>query len=268
MARGTRFRIVGLALSAALAVRPGFAQADADELAQKLSNPVAALISVPLQYNVDFALGAEDGVRQTLNIQPVVPAAISGDWNLITRVILPVVAQDDVFGPSGSQFGLGDTTPTFFFSPKEATAGGLLWGVGPVFLLPTATDDLLGSGKWGAGPSLLALVQRGNLTYGALANHIWSVAGDDDRGDLSNTFLQPFLARGIAGGWTLTGNFEASYNWESSAWTVPFNFVVSKVTKIGARPVSFAGGARYYVETPGEGPDWGLRAVVTLLFPR
>ena len=109
--------------------------------------------------------------------------------------------------------------------------------------------------------------QLKRFPVGALVNHIWSVAGDDDRDDVDNTFLQPFLAKGIAGGWTLTGNFEASYNWEAEKWTVPFNFVVSKVTRMGSRPISFAGGARYYFETPGEGPDWGLRAVVTLLFP-
>src|SRR4249919_4133936 len=142
---------------------------DADELAKKLSNPVASLISVPLQYNADFNLGSEDGTKQTLNIQPVIPTSISEDWNLITRVIAPVVYQDDVFGNSGSQFGLGDITPTFFFSPKAPTAGGWIWAVGPVFLLPAATDDLLGAEKWGIGPSALVLKQtKAGWTYGAL----------------------------------------------------------------------------------------------------
>jgi hypothetical protein len=159
----------------------GYAQENADVLAKQLSNPVASLISVPLQYNVDFDVGSEDGTKQTLNIQPVIPASLSDDWNLITRVIVPVVDQDDVFGDSGHQFGFGDTTPTFFFSPKKSTAGGWILGFGPVFLLPTATDDLLGADKWGIGPSALALKQtETGWTYGALVNHIWSVAGDDD----------------------------------------------------------------------------------------
>ena len=176
------------------------AQENADVLAKQLSNPVASLISVPLQYNVDFDIGSEDGTKQTLNIQPVIPASFSADWNLITRVIVPVIDQDDVFGDSGHQFGLGDTTPTFFFSPKKPTAGGWILGAGPVFLLPTATDELLGTDKWGIGPSALALKQTPTgWTYGALVNHIWSVAGDEDRADISSTFLQPFLAKAVSG---------------------------------------------------------------------
>ena len=240
----------------------------ADDLAKKLSNPVASMISVPLQYNVDFNLGSEDGTKQTLNIQPVIPASLNEHWNLITRVIMPVVAQDDVFGNSGSQFGLGDTTPTFFFSPRQPTAGGLILAAGPVFLLPTATDDLLGTEKWGAGPSVLALKQTATgWTYGVLANHIWSIAGDEDRNEISSTFLQPFLAKQFPGGRTLTINSESTYDWYGESWNVPMNLMYSKVTRIGNHTMSFAGGARYYFDTPGDGPDWGLRFVVTLLFP-
>lgn len=241
----------------------------ADELAKKLSNPVASLVSVPFQYNFDSPYGSEEGFKNTLNIQPVVPTSISDDWNLITRVIVPVVYQDDVFGDSGSQFGLGDTTPSLFFSPKKPTAGGLIWGVGPVFLLPTATDDLLGGEKWGIGPSVVLLKQTpAGLTYGVLANHIWSVAGDDDRADISNTFLQPFVAKALGQGRTLTFNTESSYNWENSQWTVPLNLSYSRVLHWNKQLVSVAGGVRGYVETPDGGPDWGLRVTVSLLYPK
>ena len=156
------------------------AQDSADELAKKLSNPVAALISVPLQFNGDFNYGSEDGTRVNLNIQPVIPTSISEDWNVITRVIIPITSQNDLVGDSGHQFGLGDTTPSFFFSPKAPTASGWIWGVGPVFLLPTATNDLLGSGKYGLGPTAVVLKQTASgWTYGALVNQIWSVAGDE-----------------------------------------------------------------------------------------
>ncbi|WAC63640.1 transporter [Pseudoxanthomonas sp. SL93] len=255
-------------VAVAAACLPAHAQDSADELAKQLSNPVASLISVPLQYNADFNIGSEDGTKQLLNVQPVIPTSLSDDWNLITRVIVPVVHQDDVFGNSGSQFGLGDTTPTLFFSPKAPTSGGWIWGVGPVFLLPTATDDVLGAEKWGVGPSALALKQTpGGWTVGVLANHIWSVAGEDARADVSATFLQPFLARQLSGGRTLSFNLESSYDWKGDAWNVPVNIGYSKVTKWGGQMLSLAGGVRYYLETPGDGPDWGVRFTLTLLYP-
>lgn len=252
----------------AVLAAPLAAQESADVLAKQLANPVAALISVPLQLNADFGLGEDDGVRTVLNVQPVVPASLTADWNLITRVILPVVQQEDVI-PGTDQFGLGDATPSFFFSPKAPGPGGLIWGIGPVFLLPTATDERLGTEKWGAGPTALALVQTpGGITYGALVNHIESFAGDEGRADVSNTFIQPFLARQFAGGRTLTLNSESTYDWKHEQWTVPVNLVYSKVTRIGGQMLSFAGGARAYVEGPDGGPEWGLRFVVTLLFPK
>lgn len=226
------------------------------------------MISVPLQYNVDFNLGSEDGTKQVLNVQPVIPASLNDEWNLITRVILPVISQNDVFGNSGDQFGIGDTTPSFFFSPKQPTANGWILAAGPVFLLPTATDDLLGTEKWGAGPTVLGLKQTADgWTCGVLANHIWSVAGDDDRSEISSTFIQPFLARQFPGARTLTVNFESTYDWYAETWNAPLNVVYSKVVHWGGHTLSYAGGVRYYFDTPGDGPDWGLRFVVTLLFP-
>ncbi|MBZ4039116.1 transporter [Lysobacter sp. 13A] len=240
---------------------------DADALAKQLSNPVASLVSVPFQFNADYGYDG-GGERYLLNIQPVIPMSIGPDWNLITRVIVPVVHQDDVFGPSGTQTGLGDITPTLFFSPKQPTAGGLVWGVGPVFLLPTATDDLLGADQWAAGPSAVMLKQTGSWTVGLLANHLWSLAGDDDRSDISTTFLQPFLTRSFPGGRTLTFNLESSYNWKTDDATVPLNITYSKVTQWGGQLVSVAGGGRVYVEAPDGGPEWGLRLQLTLLYPK
>jgi hypothetical protein len=241
------------------------AGSDADELAKALSNPVAALISVPFQYNYDQTFG-QDGYRHNLNLQPVVPISISERWNLISRTILPITYQNDVI-PGTDQAGIGDITQSFFFSPKEPTQGGLIWGVGPALLLPTGTDDL-GADTWGMGPTLVVLKQDGPWTYGALANHIVDVGGGHDRVDISNTFLQPFVSRGLGGGVTVTANLESTYDWKHSQWTVPTNLMMTKVTRLGGQMISVGGGVRVYAESPAGGPDWGVRFVVTLLYPR
>jgi Putative MetA-pathway of phenol degradation len=272
-----RPRIGALVLGTAAAFGPplAFAQealgraADADAMAKQLSNPVAALISLPFQLNYDQGYGpGGNGERYTLNIQPVAPFSIGADWNVISRTILPVIGQDDALAGT-SQSGLGDTTQSLFFSPKEPTASGWIWGIGPAFLLPTASEDELGTGQWAIGPTAVVLKQTDDgWTYGALTNYLVSFAGDDDRADVNSLFLQPFLAKAIGKGRTVTVNFESSYDFKGDAWNAPVNLMYSKVAKAGNQLVSFAGGARYYVETPEGGPDWGLRFVVTLLYPK
>ena len=243
--------------------------ANADALAKQLSNPVAALISVPLQLNYDEGHGATgDGERWLLNVQPVIPIDLNEDWNLISRTIVPLIDQRDVVNTE-SQSGLGDIAQSVFFSPKKPTASGWIWGAGPVFLLPTATDDLLGGEKWGIGPTAVALKQtETGWTYGALVNHIWSVVGEDDRADISATFLQPFVSKGLGQGRTASANLESTYDWKTKQWNVPLNLQYAQITKFGSQLVSLQAGARAYLDTPPGGPDWGLRFTVTFLFPR
>ena len=238
-----------------------------DDLAQKLANPVADLISVPIQSNIDFGVGPGDGTIWRTNIQPVIPFGISEDWNLISRTILPVIEQEGL-APAGDALdasGLGDTVQSFFFSPKESSP---IWGVGPVLLIPSATDDLLGGEKWGIGPTAVILKQEGPWTYGALANHLWDFAGDDNRGAVNATFLQPFVSYITPTKTTFSLNTETTYDWRNDQWIVPVNFVVSQLFKIGDQPVQAFVGARYYVETPTGGPEWGLRLGMTFLFPK
>jgi hypothetical protein len=243
---------------------------DADALAKQLSNPIASLTSVPLQLNYDDGLGPfDDGYKVYLNVQPVVPVSIGEHWNLISRTILPVVYQEDVFPGASSQFGLGDAVQSLFFSPKALTKGGWTWGLGPVFLIPTATDDLLGGETWGGGPTGVALRQTATgWTYGVLFNHIWSFAGDTNRADVNATFLQPFVAKGLGQGRTISVAFESTYDWDREQWTLPLNAGYSKVGRIGKQLVSYQGGVRYYLDAPEGGPRWGLRLTFTLLYPR
>lgn len=238
------------------------------DLAKQLSNPVSNLISVPFQLNYDENYGPDDsGSRWLLNIQPVIPISLNSSTNLISRTIVPLTWTDDIGGSDES--GMGDIVQSFFFSPKEPTSSGLIWGVGPVFLLPTATDPSLGSEKWAAGVTGVALKQSGPWTYGALGNHLWSFAGDDDRADINATFLQPFISYTTPKATTFSLNTESTYDWESERWSVPVNAVVSQMVSVGDRPVSIFAGVRYWADSPENGPEgMGFRVGATLLFPK
>ena len=237
----------------------------ADELAKQTQNPVASLISVPLQGNWDFGLGDRDAVGTLLNIQPVMPFGISKSTNVILRVIMPLTSQP---GSTDARInGMGDIVTTVFFSPVKS--GRIIWGAGPVFLLPSATSDSLGSEKFGIGPSIVALTQPGPWTVGILFNQIWSVSGANDRADVNSTFLQPVANYNLGSGLSVGVSMEATGNWEADqAWTAPLLFNVSKVTLLGKRPVSFALAAGPTIASPDGGPSWRFRLAATFLFPR
>jgi len=264
--------LLAAALVAALAFTATTARAEESEeaLAKATQNPIAALISLPLQYNYDRNIGPQEtGHKSYLNIQPVIPFSLSENWNLISRTILPVISQQDVVAGAGTQSGIGDITQSLFFSPKKPTAGGLIWGVGPVFLLPTASKDQLGGEKWGLGPTVVLLKQESGWTYGMLANQIWSVAGTANRADISSTFLQPFLSYTTKSFTTYGLNTESTYNWEAKNWSVPLNLTVTQLLKVGQQRLTLQGGVRYWADSPDSGAHgWGARVTVTFLFPK
>jgi hypothetical protein len=242
--------------------------ADSDDaLAKATLNPVAALISVPIQNNWDFGIGPADARRYTLNVQPVIPFTLNSELNLISRTIIPYIHAEAPVKNGDDKSGLGDIVQSFFISPKNPI-GGWIMGAGPVFLFPSASDDALGSRKWGAGPTAVLLKQDSGFTYGLLFNHLWSFAGESERADVSATFLQPFLSYTTKSFTTFGLNTESTYDWQNSQWTVPINLSVTQLLKIGGQPLTLQLGYRYYAEKPKDGPDWGLRFVVTFLFPK
>lgn len=247
-------------------------QAKAAALAKATLNPIASLISLPIQNNFDWGGGPnDDGFQYKLTVQPVIPISLNENWNVISRTIVPYIYQERrlpeaLFGQS--QSGLADTTQSLFFSPVKPTKSGWIWGAGPVLQIPTATDDSLGEEKWGAGPTAVVLKQQGQWTFSALVNHIWSFAGEDDRSDVSRSFVQPSVSYTTKTFTSFGANTESSYDWERSQWTVPVNVFVQQLLKVGNQPITLQLGGRYYAEGPSEAPDWGLRFQISFLFPK
>ena len=248
--------------------RPARAEETAD-LAKAAQNPVADMISLPFQNNTNFGVGPDDDVQNILNIQPVIPIKLNMDWNLITRTIAPLIYQPQTAPGTSSEFGLGDINETVFLSPSKP--GKLIWGVGPIFSLPTATDDVLGTGKWSAGPSAVALTIQGPWVIGGLVNNLWSFAGDSDREDVNQFLFQYFINYNMAEGWYLTSAPVITANWEAESgneWTVPFGGGLGKIFRIGKQAMNAQLQAFYNVEAPDGGADWSLRFQLQFLFPK
>lgn len=265
MARLLAVSTAVLALVAVSAAQP----ASEEDLAKETQNPVSDLISVPFESNFNFGVGPNDDLQYILYVQPVVPFRLSKDWNLITRTIIPLIDQPELGPGVGDVFGLGDIQLSQFLSP--AKSGALIWGIGPIFQFPTATDDALGSDKWSAGPTAAALTIRGPWVAGALVNHLWSFAGDDDRADVNQTLIQPIVNYNLPGGWFLSSVPYITANWEKDGddrWTVPIGIGVGKVHRFGTQPVSLQLTPYYNVVRPDAAAEWTLRFRINLLFPK
>jgi hypothetical protein len=243
----------------------------ATEALQKATqNPVADLISVPLQNNSNFGIGQYDRTQNVLNIQPVIPSHLTADWNLITRVIQPIVLQPYADSNSGGDYGFGDMNPSLFLSP--AHPGSIIWGAGPSLVFPTATTHSLGQGKWSIGPSFVALAQPGPWTIGALVNNIWSFAGDSGRASVNQMLLQYFVNYNLQKGWYITVQPIITANWVApkakDVWTVPFGGGIGRIMKVGAQPINLSAQVYGNAAYPTGGSPWGVRLQIAFLFPQ
>ena len=273
--QGSVFCLLLILLAPPAVVADDAPAADGEDLRAKTQNPIGAMISLPFKSSWDF--GAPNGTAYFLNIQPVIPQTV-GNWNLIHRVILPIVSVEGFIAgkpeipvgqPGDGATGLGDINYSTYLSPAEP--GKWIWGVGPSIMLKTATDDQLGSGKWSAGPTAIVLTQPKPWTLGLLGRQLWSFAGDDARPDVNQILLEPFVNYNLAGGWYLITDMVITANWDAPSgnqWTVPVGGGVGKIFSIGKQAMNTRIEAYNNVEKPEGGPDWVLSWTLQFLFPR
>jgi len=248
------------------------AAANSDALRKAAQNPVASLISVPIQDNFNTAIEPGYRTQSVLNIQPVIPLKASENWNLIIRWITPIIYQPipaSPGAPEGGVSGLGDMQPTFLLSPSKPHK--LIWGAGPIIQIPTATSQYTGQGKLAVGPNVVALTMPGHFVLGVLVNNIWSIAGSGSRTDVNQMLLQYFVNYNMKKGWYLTSQPIVTANWNAasdSVWTVPFGGGVGRIMKLGFQPVNISVQAYGNAAYPSQGSTWGVRASFALLFPK
>jgi hypothetical protein len=265
-------------LSARLRTSTDEGAATSNDAAAAAQNPIASNISLPLEASIYSKTGLEDDDAFVLNVQPVYPLSL-GNWNAVNRLILPIMdlpstsggipeVPGQTVGASG-QSGLGDVNFTTFFSPADSSK--ITWGVGPSISAPTASSDQLGSGKWSAGPSIVALTIAKPWLVGTLVRQIWSFAGDGDRASVNQMIVQPFVNYNYASGWYLHSSPIFSSNWDqpsSERWTVPLGGGVGKILKRDGFNINMNVQYYYNVEKPTFGSDWQLRFVLAFILPR
>ena len=248
------------------------------DLRAATQNPISSMISLPFKFTFDN--GADNGDANFLSVQPVIPVT-AGDWNLVSRFIVPFAdAPGGVPGlpgnpgigspeEAGRTSGLGDINYSLFFNPLETT-GDAIWGIGGSVTMPTASDDRLGSGKWSVGPTVVALTQPDWGSVGVLARHLWSVGGDSDRRDVSQTLIEPFVNYNLENGWYLISDLVITYDWKIESGDkllLPLGGGVGKIFKIGNQAMNARVEAYSHVVKPDGAPEWNVGGTIQFLFP-
>jgi len=261
-----------LAMATLLLPVMALAEMSKEEIAKASQNPLTAMYSLPIQNNTYFGIGPDDKTKNVANVQPVLPFDFSEDWTVVTRTVIPVVSNPSLSeNPYERTNGIGDTTFTAFFTPKKTGPSGIVWGVGPTVYMPTATDNDLGTDKWGAGASAVVLKASGKWVYGALASNIWDIAGPGDA-EINLMTFQPFVNYNMGEGWFLASVPIITADWTADSqhtWTVPVGMGIGKAMKMGKIPVIVQIHSYYNVEKPDDyGEDWQMRFQIQWLFPR
>jgi hypothetical protein len=261
-----RRAVVLLSIAATLCAANTARGEESEDLAKQIQNPLANLVTLPLQANYNTGFGSDDRLMFNLNIQPVVPFP-GKTWNIISRTIIPVNSVPQ--GATDSTFGLGDTSLSLFWSPAKASK--LIWGVGPAFLLPTASNpEILGTDKWSLGPTGVIFYETGPWTMGIVASNVWSIAGNDQRENVNLLTAQYFFNFNFGKGWALGTAPIVTANWKADSgdrWTIPWGLNASKLMRFGDRPVNLLLGYYDNATRPDGAAERQFRVQINFLFP-
>ena len=237
-------------------------------LAKKIENPLTRHITVPFRTDLDFGIGSERATRVTMAVKPGIPFSLSDEWALLVRTTVPFIHAEGAVRGARDTTGLGDITQSFYLTPATVSDHGWIWGLGPFFNYPTATDDELGRKKFSLGPTAALVRQAGPWIYGAVAAHLWSAESTDRRADVNASTVEPFVAYITRTATSFGVNTLSRYDWRAKQWSVPLNVSVGQVLRISKQPVQFSLGGTYYAEKPAGAADWCLNVTVTFLFSK
>jgi len=261
-----------VALFAAFVAVPAYAQttgqngnsATPQDLAKSVHNPFEDYIKVQLQSATGFSIGPHHNAGDSFNVQPLIPLSLNSEWDLFVRPSLSMTYQPSPH----EQYGLNDLQTSFFVSPHNADKW--IWGIGPIFQLPTATSDGLGTGRWSAGPTAALIYSNGPWFNGILTYQLMSFAGSRARGSVNQTYVETQLSYNFESGWYIDTDPQMTFDWTTDAangWTIPVGIDVGKAFTLGLYGMGLQAGAYDLIERPDGAAQWILRVQFTTLFP-
>lgn len=239
-----------------------------EELARKAQNPISDLTSALMENNFNLGVGTSNGLQYVLNLEELYPVRIVDQFNLVQHFVLPIIAQPELVPGQGSNGGLGDIQYIAYLTSVNQT--GLVFGFGPIISVPSAYPYALGSGKWSAGPAVSAVAVLGSWIGGVSFNQLWSFTTYNDRPNVSQMAVQPFINFNFPGAWYITSSPFITANWKAATgnrWTVPMGGGVGNVFRIGKQAIKGEFQLFDTIVSPQQGPEWSMRLQLQFLFP-